>query len=86
MSRFELWENSSPVASVYTAADEGATQANAVDFTYRIERWTSIGILCNELSRSMGQPDVYPFALTLPVLRKLFFIERVISKVRLGAE
>jgi hypothetical protein len=65
---------------------EGATQANAVDFTYRIERWTSIGILCNELSRSMGQPDVYPFALTLPVLRKLFFIERVISKVRLGPE
>ncbi len=63
---------------------EGATQANAVDFVHRIERWTSIGILCNELSRSMGQPDVYPFALTVPVLRKLFFIERVISKVRSG--
>lgn len=64
------------------AGIEGATQANAVDFVYRIERWTSIGILCNELSRSMGQPDVYPFALTLPVLRKIFFIERVISRTR----
>lgn len=64
---------------------EGATQANAVDFVYRIERWTSIGILCNELSRSMGQADVYPFALTVPVLKKLFFIERVISKARSGA-
>jgi hypothetical protein len=65
---------------------EGATQANAVDFVYRIERWTSIGILCNELSRSMGQPDVYPFALTVPVLRKLFFIERVIAKMRNGGD
>ena len=63
---------------------EGATQANAVDFVVRVERWTSIGILCNELSRSMGQPDVYPFALTVPVLRKIFFIERVISKARSG--
>jgi hypothetical protein len=57
-----------------------------VDFVHRIERWTSIGILCNELSRSMGQPDVYPFALTMPVLRKLFFIERVISKVRMAGD
>lgn len=61
---------------------EGATQANALDFVYRVERWTSIGILCNELSRSMGQSDVYPFALTVPVLRKLFFIERVLAKAR----
>jgi hypothetical protein len=65
---------------------EGATQANAVDFVHRIERWSSIGILCNELSRSMGQPDVYPFALTVPMLRKLFFIERVISKVRMAGD
>jgi hypothetical protein len=63
---------------------EGATQANAVDFVCRVERWTSVGILCNELSRSMGQPDVYPFALTIPVLRKLFFIERVISRTLNG--
>jgi hypothetical protein len=61
---------------------EGATQAYAVDFVVRLERWTSIAILCNELCRSMGQPDVYPFALTVPVLKKLFFIERIVSKVR----
>lgn len=65
---------------------EGATQANALDFVYRVERWSSIGILCNELSRSMGQPDVYPFALTVPMLRKLFFIERIISQARSGAK
>jgi hypothetical protein len=63
---------------------EGATQANAVDFVYRVERWTGTVILCNELSRSMGQQDVYPFALTVPVLRKLFFIERIITRVKNG--
>ncbi|OAI58099.1 hypothetical protein AYO49_05790 [Verrucomicrobiaceae bacterium SCGC AG-212-N21] len=64
---------------------EGATQANALDFTVRVERWTSVAILCNELCRSMGQLDVYPFALTAPVLKKLFFIERIVSKVSNGA-
>lgn len=56
----------------------GATQTNAVDYALRMKRWVGMVMLANELSRSMGQPDVYPFALTLPVLKKLFFIDRVI--------
>lgn len=57
----------------------GSTPANAVDYAIRMERWVGIVMMANELSRSMGQPDVYPFALTVPVLQKLLFIERVIA-------
>jgi hypothetical protein len=57
----------------------GATSKNATDYAAQVERWCGIVILANELSRSMGQPDVYPFALTLPVLKKLFFIKRAIA-------
>lgn len=57
----------------------GATQINAVDYALRMSRWVGMVMLSNEISRSMGQPDVYPFALTLPVLQKLFFIDRVIK-------
>ncbi len=58
----------------------GATKEQAADFTQRLKRWSATVIQANELSRSMGQPDVYPFALTLPVLKKIFFVERVIEK------
>jgi hypothetical protein len=34
------------------------------------------------LSRSMGQPDLYPFALPRPAVAKLHFIHLVIAEPR----
>lgn len=56
----------------------GATAEEASAFAEKTLRWCGVVVLANELSRSMGQPDVYPFSQSLPVLQKLFFIERVI--------
>jgi len=50
-------------------------------FCEKIGRWVALTTLVNELTRSMGQPDAYPFACSSLVLRKLYFIERVMSCV-----
>lgn len=57
-----------------------STKEQAAEFSQRLKRWSAAVIQANELARSMGQPDVYPFALTLPVLKKIFFVERVIER------
>ncbi|WP_166647341.1 zinc-binding metallopeptidase family protein [Prosthecobacter fusiformis] len=50
-------------------------------FCERISHWVALTTLVNELTRSMGQPDAYPFASGGAVLKKLFFIERVVRGV-----
>jgi len=41
-------------------------------------RWIEIAITLNELSRSLGSDDAYPFALTQPVIEKLELVERLV--------
>jgi hypothetical protein len=44
-----------------------------------VNSWVALTTVMNELSRSMGQPDFYPFVLAPAVLRKLHFIHLVIN-------
>jgi hypothetical protein len=61
--------------------DEGqAPTAEMMAFCERISRWVALTTLVNELTRSMGQPDAYPFACGGPVLKKLYFIDRVLAR------
>lgn len=53
--------------------------AECVAFCARISEWVALTTLVNELTRSMGQPDAYPFISSIPVLQKLYFIDRVIK-------
>jgi hypothetical protein len=39
----------------------------------------------NETARSMGQPDIYPFVMNVPVVTKLHFVHRVITRDDPGA-
>ena len=41
--------------------------------------WTRLTTLLNEMSRSMGQPDFYPFVLPLEVVAKLHFIHLLVT-------
>jgi len=43
--------------------------------------WTRLSTLLNEMSRSMGQPDFYPFVLPHEVVAKLHFIHLLVSSV-----
>jgi hypothetical protein len=46
-----------------------------------LNQWTQLTTLLNEMSRSMGQPDFYPFVLPREVVAKLHFIHLVVTSV-----
>ena len=45
-----------------------------------IEAWIGLAITLNEISRSLGSDDPYPFLLPEPVKRKLRFIDRLVRQ------
>lgn len=47
-----------------------------------IEHWIPLALLMNNLNRSMGHPDAYPFVLTPNVIEKLSFVHRLIRRAR----
>ena len=45
-----------------------------------LERWRAVSVMLNELNRSLGQPDAYPFVITNTVALKLDFIRDLIRQ------
>jgi hypothetical protein len=54
-------------------------EPGAKRFLAVLNAWIELTAVLNELSRSMGQPDLYPFALPRPAVAKLHFIHLVIA-------
>jgi len=50
-----------------------------------LNAWLGMTTVLNELARSMGQPDFYPFVMSRPVVRKLHFIQLVCRQVPAAA-
>jgi hypothetical protein len=50
-----------------------------------INSWVQLTTVLNELARSMGQHDFYPFVMSRPVLRKMHFIQMVVKEFREGS-
>nr|WP_255719236.1 putative zinc-binding metallopeptidase [Pelomonas sp. P8] len=59
-----------------TVADAG--DADAAGFLQLINSWMELTGVLNELSRSMGVADFYPFVLSRPAVRKLHLVHRII--------
>ena len=51
----------------------------AQQFLDFLNDWTRLTTLLNEMSRSMGQPDFYPFVLPRRVVAKLHFIHLLVT-------
>ncbi len=51
---------------------------DTVDVQQLVDAWVPLTFSVNTLNRSMGQPDLYPFVLTPPVVAKLRFIRDLI--------
>lgn len=47
-----------------------------------VNSWVQLTTVLNELARSMGQQDYYPFVMTRSALRKLHFIQMVVKSTR----
>lgn len=54
----------------------------ARDARQLIETWVPLSIALNSLNRTMGQPDIYPFVLSSPVMEKLAFVHEIIHGAR----
>jgi hypothetical protein len=55
------------------------TPSNRMDsFDDMINAWIPLTVAVNALNRAMGQPDLYPFILSKPVLDKLRFVHDLI--------
>jgi hypothetical protein len=52
------------------------------DFAPIIEDWLPLTFALNSLSRSMGQPDMYPFVLSQATIEKLAYVHRVVRESR----
>jgi hypothetical protein len=51
-------------------------------FLQLLNGWLRLTLLLNELARSMGQPDFYPFVMSRPVVAKLQFVQMLIARAR----
>ena len=49
-----------------------------------INSWVQLTTVLNELARSMGQHDFYPFVMSRSVLRKMHFIQLLVKDARSG--
>lgn len=67
----------------YTADDLWQPPAkNAQEFLAFVNSWIRITGVITELTRSMGQPDFYPFALPRSAIAKLHFIHSVVQSAQ----
>jgi hypothetical protein len=55
---------------------------NGTDFLEFLNFWAELAAVLNELSRSMGLPDFYPFILSRDAVAKLHFVHTVIEDAR----
>jgi hypothetical protein len=67
--------------------DSGALSADLEVNPYRVgdiqrivDDWLPLTFALNSINRCMGQPDLYPFILTPPVIAKLGFIHDLIQR------
>ena len=51
---------------------------NADSFDVMLKRWLPLTLAVNNINRSGGQPDLYPFVLSAPVIEKLTYIHQLI--------
>ena len=47
-----------------------------------VEAWVPLTVAVNAINRSMGQPDLYPFVLSTPVIDKMRFIHTLVRSAR----
>jgi hypothetical protein len=54
---------------------DGSTTFSAV-----IDHWLELSYALNQISRSMGNRDLYPFVLAAPVIRKMAFVDQLVNQ------
>jgi hypothetical protein len=67
-----------PFPAEALVAPEQVLQDADRQFLDMVNGWSELTVAFNQVTRSMGEPDFYPFVLSLRAVRKLHFIHRVV--------
>jgi hypothetical protein len=62
----------------------GAPSAEDLAFLELVNAWIVTTVALTQVTRSMGEPDFYPFVLSIPAVRKLRFIHEVVKNAAGG--
>jgi hypothetical protein len=54
--------------------------AGATSFGEVIDTWLELSYALNQINRSMGHKDLYPFVLAAPVIKKMAFVDRLVHQ------
>ena len=55
------------------------TDSNQMSMREKLAAWQDLTIKLNEMNRSMGRNDLYPFVICEPVIQKFEYIDELIS-------
>lgn len=75
----ECWAHYLHIRSVLEVAVAGGLLGTVSDESW-YDEFVELVVTLNEIMRSLGLPDAYPFVLTNPVVEKLEFIQRSIAR------
>ena len=62
----------------------GLASTGSEAFEQKLHAWLPLSYLLNNLNRSLGQPDAYPFVLSSAAIKKLRFVHECIAKHTTG--
>ena len=68
------------IDTLETAVEQGMIESCEGDFPRMISGWMDLTLALNQLNRSMGLPDAYPFLIPALASRKLAFIHELMIK------
>ena len=57
------------------------TALNQMSMRDKLAAWQDLTIKLNEMNRSMGRNDLYPFVICEPVIQKFEYIDDLISRL-----
>jgi hypothetical protein len=69
---------------LYPEQPEAQPSPDDLAFLTVVNGWIELTGALNEVTRSMGEPDFYPFVLSKPAVRKLHFIHQVVKNAAGG--
>jgi hypothetical protein len=69
-----------PGRDVYRPAVHPTRPNASTSFGEVIDQWLELSYALNQINRSMGHSDLYPFVLAPPVIRKLAFVDHVVHR------
>jgi len=67
---------------IFSPADIASDDIRSVPFDALLEHWLQLAYMLNNLNRSLGLPDGYPFVLAQPAMEKLRFTHRTVRAMQ----